>query len=383
MAKYRKKRRKKSATSFILGVILLIIALCGYYVYNNYLKEGDNSGGEITGELSFHFMTLGNDAAGDCIFVKAGDNDILIDGGSDYDSIDDIKTYVDGYVTDNTLEYVIVTHADLDHIACYAGKSGENSLFDYYEVGTIIDFPKTNKTTKAYERYLSERQQEIDDGNTVHYSALECYNNQNGAKRIYELTDDGGVKLEILYNYYYENKASNENDYSVCVMFSHGDRQFLFTGDLEEDGEEKLAEKYDFSQVELFKAGHHGSPTSSNECLLKEIKPKICVACCCAGSVEYTDNLLNTFPSQAVINRIAKYTDKVYVPSTVKIKEKGTLANGETDYVNDGEPILLNGNIVIISKKGEDVYANCSNNNTLLKDTDWFKEYRYQPDEWK
>ena len=68
--------------------------------------------------------------------------------------------------------------------------------------------------------------------------------------------------MEILYNYYYEEDATHENDYSVCVRFYHGSRQFLFTGDLEKSGEEKLAERYDFTQVELFKAGHHGSSTS-------------------------------------------------------------------------------------------------------------------------
>ena len=34
-------------------------------------------------------------------------------------------------------------------------------------------------------------------------------------------------------------------------MFHHGDRKFLFTGDLEESGEQKLAEKYDFCGREI------------------------------------------------------------------------------------------------------------------------------------
>ena len=128
--------------------------------------------------------------------------------------------------------------------------------------------------------------------------------------------------------------------------------------------------------MELFKLGHHGSPTSSTEDLLKEIKPKICVATACAGSVQYTDNLDNTFPSQEVISRVAKYTDKIYVPYTIKIKQNGFLSSGKPDYVNDGEEIVLNGNIVVVSNSAKDVYVSCSNNNTILKDTDWFNEYR-------
>ncbi len=367
--------KKMSPKALFLAILFVVIVVAGYYVYNNYFKQKP----EIKGEISFHFMMLGNDDAGDSVYIKAGENDILIDGGSNYDSIDDIENYVNTYCTDGKLEFVIVTHADLDHIACFAGSTNGQSLFDKYEVETIIDFPLTDKTTKAYERYQAERQAEIDDGNSVHYTALQCYNNQDGAQRIYQLSDDGSLKLEILYNYYYEHESKDENNYSVCVMFHHGDRQFLFTGDLEKEGEEYLASKYDFSQVELFKAGHHGSPTSSNEILLKEIKPKICVACCCAGSVQYTDYLPSTFPSRPFYERISLYTDKIYVPMTVNlvvnaenptIEYKGELI---TNYDRGNQLKPLHGNIVVSSEAGKEVSVNCSGEQAVLKDTEWFK----------
>ena len=160
----------------------------------------------------------------------------------------------------------------------------------------------------------------------------------------------------------------------------------MFTGDLEHEGEEKLAEFYDFSQVELFKAGHHGSPTSSTEVLLQEIKPKICVACCCAGSVEYTDYLPNTFPSQAFYQRVSAYTDKIYVPSTVNrvvnTKDPTTthqITNGKeitiTNYSNGTELKSLHGNITVISSSTQDEpIVNCTGEKVVLKDTAWFKE---------
>ena len=338
------------------------------------------------GELSFHFMVLGNDDTGDCTYIKAGDNDILIDAGSNYDSIDDIQNYVDQYVTDGKLEYVIVTHADMDHIACFAGSENGQSLFDIYQCETIIDFPLTNKDTKAYGRYISERNEEVANG-AKRYSALECYNNANGASRIYNLTEDGNIRFEVLYNYYYENKSSNENNYSVCVMFYHGDRQFLFTGDLEKEGEEYLAQKYEFTQVELYKAGHHGSKTSSNDCLLSEIQPKVCVVCCCAGSMQYKADLKNTFPTQDMINRISPYTDAIYVPMTIEIEQtKGMDTPNNTaddEYKNKGEYILLNGNIQVISDAVNGVKVECSNNTTKLKDTEWFANYRQMPVAWR
>ncbi len=366
-------RRKKRKMPLGLAIFFIIIVVLGYYVYNNYLNDKGKK--EVKGDISFHFLVLGNEYAGDCTYVKAGDNDILIDAGSRVGSIESIHDYLSDYMTDNTLEYVIATHADRDHIAGFSKKDG--SIFDLYECKTIIDFARTNKDSETYYNYLSERDDEVEKG-AKHYTALECYNNENGAKRIYNLSDDGSIRMEILYNYYYENYSKDENNYSVCIMFYHGERSFLFTGDLEKEGEEKLAEKHKFSQVELYKAGHHGSKTSSNECLLSEIKPKICVCCCCAGSVEYTQNFSSTFPTQDFINRISKYTDKVFVPIMIDV----VFNEKENKYQNAKEYELLNGNIVISSSE-EGVEVDCSNNNILLKDTDWFKANRTCPLAWQ
>ena len=228
--------RKHPVLTFIILIIFVFCVVGGYYLYKKHVKPVP-----ITGELSFHFMMLGNDHSGDCIYVKAGDNDILIDAGSETSSVDNIKSYVNEYCTDNKLEYVIATHADSDHIAGFAGTTKDNtSIFDFYDCGTIIDFPMTEKTTDTYHRYVEKRSLEVQSG-AKHFTALECYNqSKEGAMREYKLSDT--VSMKILYNYFYENDASKENNYSVCLLFTHGDRNFLFTGDLESKGEEYLVE---------------------------------------------------------------------------------------------------------------------------------------------
>jgi hypothetical protein len=42
----------------------------------------------------------------------------------------------------------------------------------------------------------------------------------------------------------------------------------------------------------------------------------------------------------------------------------------------------MNGNIIIASSK-EGIVLDCSNNNTPLKDTEWFKNNRTCPSAWK
>ena len=50
---------------------------------------------------------------------------------------------------------------------------------------------------------------------------------------------------------------------------------FLFTGDLEEEGEKTLLSRYPQLRVDVLKAGHHGSKGSSHPAFLRQIQAKI------------------------------------------------------------------------------------------------------------
>lgn len=361
---------KKHFKTLILSLLLcMTFILSGCTITINLYIPPMSIGTE---ELSIHFLELGNHYTGDSIYINCGDTDIIVDGGSRTNSSDDIANYVNQYVKDGIIEFGIITHADRDHIACFAGDGSNQSLFEIYEFETIIDFPRTDKTSQVYNDYIEKRDLEVANG-AVHYTALECYKEENGAKKSYTLGTN--VSLNILYNYYYENPSNDENNYSVCFEIVQNDKKFLFTGDLEEKGEEYLVEYNDLSQVELYKAGHHGSKTSSNDCLLDVIKPKMCVVTCACGSIEYTQNLENTFPTQKFIDRISKWTDKVYVTTLVEIEY-----DQNDEKYKDKSFESMNGTIIV--KSLNSVNLTCSNNTTKLKDTDWFKEYRDCPTNW-
>lgn len=76
------------------------------------------------------------------------------------------------------------------------------------------------------------------ESGAAHYTALDCWKEENGAQRSYEIAE--GITMNILYNVFYEEKTSDENDYSVCMLLSQGENHYLFTGDLEKDGEAAL-----------------------------------------------------------------------------------------------------------------------------------------------
>ena len=313
-------------------------------------------------EMSINFLELGNKYTGDCTYIKAGDTDILIDAGSRNGSSKTIGDFIDQYCTDGKLEYVIATHAHQDHIAGFVGTNAAPGVFDRYEVETIIDFALHNTTSKVYTDYIAARDAEIALG-AKHYTALDCVKETNGASKIYELS--AGITMEILYQKFYETNTSDENDYSVCTLFTQGDNHYLFTGDLEKDGEASLVASNTLPEVELFKGGHHGSYTANTDTLLSVIKPETVCICCCAGSDEYTSNPDNMFPAQAAINRIGKYTDKVYVTTVVSDVEPGYQS--------------MNGNILFYCESGSGYTVTGSNNNTILKETEWFRKNRTWP----
>ncbi len=319
----------------------------------------------VTDGLSIHFLEVGNAYTGDCTLIKVGGTEVLIDAGSRKGSAETIVPYVQKYCTDGVLEYVIATHAHQDHIAGFVGTSKADGIFESFVCETIIDYPLTDATSTIREEYESLRGEEVKAG-AKHYTALECWEGKNGASRSYTLAE--GITMNILYQEFYEKRTSDENDYSVCVLVSQGAKHYLFTGDLEKDGEESLVKENELPQCVLFKGGHHGSPTSNTPKLLQTIQPEIVCVCCCCGSDEYTDNVANMFPSQAFVDNVAPYTDKVYVTTVV--------SDNEDEYQS------MNGNIVVTSN-GVEIFVACSNNNLLFKDTEWFKKHRTMPDAWK
>lgn len=406
MAKKRKKKQQKILPAVAVLLIALIFAVLWYFDLipipspsegsegsdgpAESTSESDSHSSDISGspsesnnsgdasvesnagvtvitsaELSIHFLELGNKYTGDCTYIKVGDVDILIDAGSRTNSISTIAAYLDDYVTDGILEYVIVTHAHQDHYAGFATSESKDSIFDLYVCETIIDFALTNQNPDGtmYSNYVRERNDEIEAG-AVHYTAAECI---QGGNNVFVLSET--VSLEILDNYYYYNKSSDENNYSVCCLITEGDRNYLFTGDLEKEGEEYLVELNELPEVELFKAGHHGSPTSTTVQLLEVIKPQYVTVCCCCGSSEYTSNTANQFPSQAFIDRVALYTQNVYVTTLC------------VDYAN-GDFTSMNGNVVFYVID-DTLTISCSASTLPLYLSDWFTEYRTCPDAWK
>ncbi|MCH3910163.1 MAG: hypothetical protein LKF58_00880 [Bacilli bacterium] len=378
---------------FLILVAVAAIALGVVYALGGFGKSEQSSSSEEpttsysysdddSAPISFNFIAANNGHSGDSTYIKAGDVDILIDAGSLASSASTITSYMTdssragNYVNDGKLEYVIATHAHKDHISGFYGTSdsskasGKTGILYNFDIDTLIDFNLTNLSGGSgtvYGSYLTARDYAVNKG-TKHFTALQCYNNEgNGASRTYELGKN--LTMSVLYNYYYENNSSDENNYSVCLLFTQGSKNFLFTGDLESSGEAKLVTNNTLPEVELFKGGHHGSYTANTDALLSVIKPKLVCICACAGNNEYASDENHAFPAQEAINRIAPYTDRVYVT------DLGSWSNAT--YV---EP--MNGNILVNYDEKGNEELKFSHNSLKLKETQWFLNKRTMPSAW-
>ncbi|MBR5662747.1 MAG: DNA internalization-related competence protein ComEC/Rec2 [Bacilli bacterium] len=75
--------------------------------------------------------------------------------------------------------------------------------------------------------------------------------------------------------YFLQTKEyDNENDNSNVIYTEINGYKFMFMGDVGVEKEKDILDKYNISDVDVLKVGHHGSKTSSSEEFINEINPK-------------------------------------------------------------------------------------------------------------
>ena len=208
------------------------------------------------GELEVHFIDVHQ---GDCaLVITPHRHGFLIDTGGVREQAFDIGgrvvvPYLKHFGV-RQLDYIFLTHSHEDHCAA---------------VGSILQkIPVECIITSNEPRYLyanSFGMSESDSALNVLRPALE-----------HELFTVDGVKIEVIYAPEYVGNSGG-NEFSNVYRVSFGNASFLFTGDLEVDGEKRLLDRNIKSTV--LKVGHHGSMTSSSEEFIRAVEPRYAVFC--------------------------------------------------------------------------------------------------------
>ena len=207
-----------------------------------------------TALLEVHVLDVGQ---GDAILIELPDTtQILIDGGPDGSVLTELSAVMGPL--DKTLDVVIATHPDKDHIG------GLPDVLAAYDVGTIV-LTGAEKDTNLYRAWVAAVASE---GAQIVLA--------DGIKRL--AFGDLAV-LDLLWpqESMLGKSPSSVNDYAVVSRLTYGSVDFLFTGDIEMWTEQRLVRSGILGDVEVLKIPHHGSKTSTTTALLRVTTPKIAV----------------------------------------------------------------------------------------------------------
>ncbi|MDC0804462.1 MBL fold metallo-hydrolase [Clostridium paraputrificum] len=222
-----------------------------------YLKSDKNSvsqnGIQSNTKNTAFKTTILSTGKSDCILVEIGNKVIMIDTGEDKNGKQIVDRLKEKGI--NTLDYLILTHLDKDHIG------GVDSVLSSVKVKNIIQ-ANYKKDSKQYDDY-------IDSLKKADIEPVLLKDNMNIVINSAEINIQPASK----------SKYESSNDYSIITNISYGAHKFLFAGDAEE---ERLSEfingntlKYDFVKIP-----HHGRYDKLTEAFLESISPQCAVITC-------------------------------------------------------------------------------------------------------
>ena len=111
-----------------------------------------------------------------------------------------------------------------------------------------------------------------------------------------------GGSLEVLS----PRKIGDEGNEDSLVLYGKLlDKHFLFTGNLKEKGEKDLLKQYPDLEVDILKAGQHGSKTSSSQAFLEKLKPHITL-------ISVGKRNRAKLPHQETLTRLETIKSKIY-----------------------------------------------------------------------
>ena len=233
---FKTKNREKKIYLFGFALVLLISVF--------YINQSKSD------QLKLTFFDCG---LGDMALIETPNNTkILVDTGPTEKSSGHFAKSALPYFLSNGIEdldFVFITHSHDDHYG------GIFSVFDELNVRNFVvtDEFQTHSIHKNILPYIKkENSRIITISDTTHF-------------------DIGDVKITIIHPDE-DYSDSNKNNMSIVFKLEYFDFSVLYTGDLEEEGEKYISEKY-HPDADVLKVCHHGSKTSSSNIFLKEVSP--------------------------------------------------------------------------------------------------------------
>lgn len=244
-----KMRRKKTYKKIGIPAFAILFLLSIFTAGTNFKQVSPASD-----ELTVHFIDVGQ---GDCTLITCGADAMLIDAGNNDQGVK-VQNYLQNQNIE-TLRYVICTHPDADHIG------GIDVILYKFDCETVI-MTNEDRNTNTYRDVIS---------------AMKSKGYKNTLPRVGETYPLGEAQFTIIAP---ARLGDDSNNNSVAIILTHGENTFLFTGDAEEEAEGAMLESGISVDADVYKAGHHGSRTSSSGEFLNVVSPAYVVISCGEGN---------------------------------------------------------------------------------------------------
>lgn len=340
--KAAKKAYKANPKAFIISIvaIVLVIAIATAVVYFAFpdtwdkivsmiVKDNQHSGlARGDGELLVHMLDVGQ---GDCIYIQLPDGkDMVIDCANYNDDGEyEKKTfdYLDKYIEDDTVEYLMLTHCDSDHVYFM------DELLERYQVEklfmpNVLAAPgTTSKDKKALQDQIdaldTSRFTDKDTVGTITYAEFfiaaltepDCeivLNVDPDANTNSIIIEETTYRLvfycptQEYYDNYGLNTAERKNAISPIGILEYNNRKIMLTGDSNEINEPLVMARTGKIDCDVLKVGHHGSETSTSNAFLDEYTFEYAIISCNSYGNKFNH------PRQATLDRLKSHNIEVY-----------------------------------------------------------------------
>ena len=190
------------------------------------------------------------------ILIQADGHTMLFDGGPRSRS-----SYVVAWLKQHnitSLDYMIASHYDEDHIAGLVG------VLHTASVNTIL-CPDTTSDSKIYNSFVQASQ----GINTVHPEPGQAYALGNASFQVV-----GPIDMSL----------PSDNNKSIAIRIAYGGFSMIITGDAEAEEEADMVSSGYTLKSDVYAAGHHGSSTSSSDAFVSAVSPSYVWISCGKGN---------------------------------------------------------------------------------------------------
>ena len=204
-------------------------------------------------EIRVTFFDVGK---GDAILIETERHSVLIDSG-----YDDTSEIILDYLAERKiqrLDYMILTHFDKDHVG------GADRILEAMDVACVFQ-PDYKSDSKQYLEFLETMK---DKDMRAHLVVITERLNLDGVDFLIDPPQQSEYETE-------------DNDFSLVISMTYGNRSFLFAGDCEEERLEELLSQAEFGlSHDVLKVPHHGRKEKNTLDFLYAVSPKIAVFTC-------------------------------------------------------------------------------------------------------